>query len=163
MSPELICRRFHAVQNTRTLVDDMWYAIERYIAPYRGQFFKDDHTEGSVEWRRPFVYDATAIMASQNLASSLHSRLTSASAKWFGMRFKQDELNDNKEALEWLEECSELCYEALQNSNFNVEVNETYQDLVNFGTSVIIEELNDDNLKEIFDIIKTYMNNSDSE
>ena len=144
MTPELICRRFQAVQTTRTLVDDMWYAIERYIAPYRGQFFKDDHTEGSVEWRRPFVYDATAVMASQNLASSLHSRLTSASAKWFGMRFKQDELNDNKEALEWLEVCSELCYEALQNSNFNVEVNETYQDLVNFGTSVIIEELNND-------------------
>lgn len=144
MTPEEVRHRFQQVKSNRQIVNDIWDSIELYIAPYRGRFFKDERSENSIQWRRPFVYDATAIMASQNLASSLHSRLTSSSTKWFGMRFKQDELNDNKESLEWLEECSELCYEALQDSNFNVEVNETYQDLVNYGTSVIIEELNTD-------------------
>lgn len=144
MTPEQITKRFQSIKGNRQIVNDIWDSIELYIAPYRGRFFKDERSENSIQWRRPFVYDATAIMASQNLASSLHSRLTSASTMWFGLKFRTDELNDSKEAVEWLEECGNLCFEALQDSNFNVEVNETYQDLVNFGTSVIVEEANTD-------------------
>lgn len=144
MTPEQIIHRYQAIKGNRQIVNDIWDSIELYIAPYRGRFFKDERSENSVAWRRPFVYDATAIMASQNLASSLHSRLTSASTMWFGLKFKEDELNDNKDAITWLEACGKLVYDALQTSNFNVEINETYQDLVNYGTSVIMEELNTD-------------------
>lgn len=142
MKAQEIISRYRMVKGNRYIVEDIWDAIELYIAPYRGRFFKDERSENSIQWRRPFVFDATAIMASQNLASSLHSRLTSASVMWFNLKYKNKELNDDKAAVEWLEECGKLCFEALQDSNFNVEVNETYQDLVNFGTSVIIEEKN---------------------
>ncbi len=147
MKNEELIGRFRSVKTQRLQVQDTWDHIEKYIAPYRGSFFKDERSENSVAWRRPWVYDATGVMAAQNLASSLNSRLTSASTKWFGLRFRSDELNDNNEALVWLEECGKRCFDALQDSNFNTEVNETYQDLVCFGTSVLLEELNTDDSK----------------
>lgn len=147
MKNEELIGRFRSVKSGRETVQDTWDSIEKYIAPYRGSFFKDERSENSVAWRRPWVYDATGVMAAQNLASSLNSRLTSASTMWFGLRFRSDKLNDNNEALVWLEECGKRCFDALQDSNFNTEVNETYQDLVCFGTSVLMEELNTDDSK----------------
>lgn len=140
MTPEEIKTRYYLVRSHRYIVQDTWDTIERYIAPYRGRFFKDERSENSVQWRRPFIYDGTAIMASQNLASSLHSSLTSPSAQWFKLRFRNAALNDDNDAVEWLEECAKRVYNALQDSNFNIEINETYQDLVNYGTSIIVEE-----------------------
>jgi len=46
---------------------------------------------------------------------------------------------------EWLERASEKCFNALQESNFNLEANETYLDLVTYGTSMIIEEVQEKN------------------
>ncbi|MCK5714798.1 MAG: hypothetical protein KAH64_02465 [Nitrosomonadaceae bacterium] len=144
MDSKDIIARFRAVKSSRTTVQSIWDWIERYIAPYRGDFFKDDATSDSVEWRRPWVYDATGVMAAQNLASSLNSRLTSASTRWFGLRFRSESMNEDKEAVEWLQESTKRCFDALQDSNFNTEINETYQDLVCFGTSVLMEEENTD-------------------
>ncbi len=122
-------------------MESTWALIERYIAPYRGAFFKDNATDGvSVDWRRPWVYDATATMGSETLASSLHSSLTSPSLRWFDLKFRNAQLNESQEALEWLEECGNIVYHAIQDSNFNVQVNETYQDCVNYGTGIIICE-----------------------
>jgi hypothetical protein len=86
------------------------------------------------------VYDSTAVMGAQSLAAHLHSALTSSSVKWFDMRFREAELNDDQEALEWLEACTNIIYSELNDSNFNIQIGETYQDLVDFGTSMIMEE-----------------------
>ena len=139
MTPEEIIKRFYNQRDQRWVIQDQWDSIERYIAPYRGRFFKDERSENSIQWRRPFVFDGTAIMASQALAASLHSSLTSPSMQWFKFKFKNQVLNDDVEALAWLQECGRLVFDALQSSNFNIEVNETYQDLVNYGTSVLLE------------------------
>ena len=144
MNNQDLIARYRSVKESRNIIQDTWDYIERYIAPYRGQFFQDNRSESSQQWRKPWVYDATGVMSAQNLASSLNSRLTSASTQWFTFRFKQDELNDNKAAIEWLEEAQNKCFEALQESNFNTEVSETYTDLVCYGTSVILEEANID-------------------
>lgn len=148
MKSSEIVRRGRACASNRYVVEDIWDYIERYFCPYRGRFFKDESSENSIEWRRPFVYDGTGIMASQHLASSLHSSLTSASTQFFSFRYRQDALNDDVDAKAWLEECGKRVYQALQDSNFNVEINETYQDLVNYGTSVIIEETEEIDGKE---------------
>ena len=140
MKPDEIKRRHGILKSQRQTVNETWDAIERYIAPYRGRFFKDERSEQSIEWRKPFVYDSTAVMAAQSLAAHLHTALTSPAIRWFNLRFRGTELNDSKEAKEWLENCAEIMYQSLQDSNFTVEAGETYQDLVDFGTSVIVEE-----------------------
>lgn len=133
-----LCKRAEQLKAQRTNIQEMWDAIERYVTPYRGRFFKDNSTEHSIEWDKRWVYDSTAVMAHQTLAASLHGALTSPAIRWFEIRFRQEELNKNKAARTWLEDASEQVYYELQDSNFNLEVNEAYQDITGFGTAMMI-------------------------
>lgn len=142
MKPEEIKQRYDALWGIRKTVEQDWDLIEKYIAPLRGgKFFQDQTSEHEIDWRRGRdVFDSTAILAANTLASSVHGALTSPSTRWFSMRFRDDNLNIEDAATEWLQACSERVWYALQDSDFNLEVNEAYQDLVAFGTSCIIEE-----------------------
>jgi hypothetical protein len=138
--PAHIVKRFEQVYGTRHTVEEAWVIIERFIMPYRGRFFERGSSEGSVEWRQREIYDSTAVMAAQSLAASLHGSLTTPAIRWFDLRFRDGALQDDSDAVEWLEECSRRVFDALQDSNFNLEANETYLDLVGYGTSIIVEE-----------------------
>jgi hypothetical protein len=74
----------------------------------------------------------------------MHANLTSPATKWFGLRFRDDDLNEDQEAKEYLEECEKRVYLSLMDSDFNTEASEVYLDLVSYGTSVIMEEPADD-------------------
>lgn len=145
MKGQDIISRVNRLMSSREIIKEQWEAIERYIAPYRGRFYYDTDSEDSQEWRKPWIYDGTAIQASQNLAASLHSALTSPTARFFALSFRNKADKNNKAGQEWLEECSNRIYWALQDSNFNVQINETYQDLVNYGTSILTQEMSTDN------------------
>ncbi len=142
MEPQLIKQRYDALWAIRKTVEQDWDLIEKFIAPLRGgKFFQDQTSEHEIDWRRGRdVFDSTAILAANTLASSIHGALTSPSTRWFSMRFRDEDLNIEDTAMEWLQECAELVWYALQDSDFNLEINEAYQDLVCFGTSCIIEE-----------------------
>ncbi len=141
MKNEVIVQRGNALKSNRSAIENTWELIERYFAPFRGNFFRDgDIDPGGIDWRRPWVYDSTGANSSQTLSSSLHSSLTSSASQFFAFRFRQEALNEDNDCKVWLEECGKQVYYALQDSNFAVEINETYQDLVNYGTSVICEE-----------------------
>ena len=90
-----IRQRFDALWSLRKSVEQDWDLIEKFIAPIRGgKFFSDQSSEHEVDWRRGRdVFDSTAILAANTLASSVHGALTSPSARWFGMRFRDDDLN----------------------------------------------------------------------
>lgn len=137
-----IKQRYDALWGIRKTVEQDWDLIEKFIAPLRGgKFFQEQSSEHEIDWRRGRdVFDSTAILASNTLASSIHGALTSPSTRWFSLRFRDDKLNVEDEAIEWLQACSERIWYALQDSDFNLEVNEAYQDLVAFGTSCVIEE-----------------------
>lgn len=135
-----LIKRFNKLQNDRNIVQQMWDLIEEVVTPYRGKFFRDQRNEGSIEWNRRIAYDATAIMAHQNLSASLHGALTSPSIKWFDMRFRNEKLNKHKAAASWIADAGERVYYELQDSNFNLEVNESYQDLAGFGTAMLTLE-----------------------
>ena len=75
------------------------------------------------------------------MAASLNGSLTSPLIKWFNLRFRQHELNADKDATDWLQECEDRCWFALLDSNFNLEINEAYLELVGFGNTVITEEI----------------------
>jgi hypothetical protein len=138
-----LCKRFSQLQTNRKTVEEMWQAIERYVTPYRGDFFKTTTNEHAVEWDKRWVYDSTAIMAHQVLSASLHGALTSPSLRWFQIRYREEELNREKRARQWLEECAEIVYWELQDSNFDLAINETYQDLVGPGTAFLTLEEGD--------------------
>ena len=118
--------------------------IDRYVTPYRGSMFLDLRNEHEVEWRKRDLYDGTAVQAGQILASSLQGSMTPPGVQWFHFRFRSEILNRDVDAMTWLEGCAVQCFNALQDSNFNLEANETYLDLVSYGSSVIVEEVEDE-------------------
>jgi hypothetical protein len=114
--------------------------IERFVVPFRGEFFRDMHSEHEVNWRRRFIYDSTAIQACQTLAASIQGSLTSAAIKWFVLRFQDQELNEDHESKLWLQDTENRLYSTLQESNFDMESSEFYIDLCSFGTGILTEE-----------------------
>jgi len=140
MDNRALIKRFQRVQSRRYTVQQVWERIEEFVMPFRGQFFQDVSGEDAVPWRKERTWDSTAVMAHQNLAASLHGALTSPAINWFEIRFRQKELNENREAADWLRQASERVFYELQDSNFNLEINEAYQDVAGYGTAFLSEE-----------------------
>ena len=140
MDAQQIRRRFDQLVAQRKTLDDTYQTIEKFVVPFRGEFFKPMTSMLEVEWRRRQIYDSTAPNAANLLAAQIHGNLTSPSVRWFSLRFRQEDLNDDTGAMTWLEECEDRVWQALIESNFNLEAAEVYMDLVSFGTAAIIEE-----------------------
>lgn len=143
-----IRRRFDSLVSTRKTVEDVWDVINKLVVPFRGDFFRDISSEHAVTWRdNREIFDSTAVDAAGTLAASIHGSLTSPAIRWFELGYRDTKLNSVKEAMAWLEAGAEKCFNALQDSNFNLEANETYIDLVSYGTSMIVEEVEEKNGK----------------
>jgi hypothetical protein len=143
-----IKKRFDYLVSQRKTVEDIWDVINKLVVPFRGDFFRDINSEHAVTWRdNREVFDSTAIDAAHILASSIHGSLTSPAIRWFELGYRDLALNEEKDAVAWLEAAAEKCFNALQDSNFNLEANETYLDLVSYGTSMIVEEVEEKNGK----------------
>ena len=136
-----LVRRYRDQIAQRQTVEQQWDDISRLVQPYRGRFFEDQKHEQSLDWGLPREsFDSTAATSSNNLASRLHGDITSPAIRWFDLRFREDKLNNNKAASKWVQGVSDRIYYELQDSNFDLEVNKLYQDLVGPGTAVMTLE-----------------------
>lgn len=153
MNEEEIVKRYEALNSERKgTVESIWELIERFVMPFRGDFYQELNQEAEVDWHRREIYDATAVFAAQSLAASLHGNLTSAGQRWMGLKFRDDDINKDDTAREWLDDCTQILYDALNDSAFDVEIAEAYMDLVGFGTTCLTEEIDKDN-KLVFSAI----------
>ena len=143
------------LKEKRSVWESHWQEVSDYMLPRKAEITKQ---RARGDKRHTLIYDATAIHALELLAASLHGMLSSSSAKWFSLRFKETELNAIDEAKEWLEDAQGRMYDAFAKSNFQQEIFECYFDLISFGTAcLMIEEDQEDTLlfsarhiKEIF-------------
>lgn len=141
MSAAEIVNRYRSLESERRNLDNLMEIIGRFVVPGRGRFFeKEADNEWAINWRRRELFDSTAVNAAQSLSSSIHGNLTMPSSKWFTLRFQDDALNEDFAAKSWLQECGMRVWYALQESNFNLEVSESYLDLVSYGTAVLLHE-----------------------
>lgn len=147
MKEETIVSRFDSLFNERQgTVDGTWNLVERFVLPLRGEFYTTLSSEGEVDWHRREIYDSTAVFAAQSLSAAMQGNLTSDSQQWFDLRFRNQELNTVTGAKEWLEACTDRMYQALEESNFSIEIAEAYIDLVGYGTAVITQEMDEEGL-----------------
>jgi hypothetical protein len=138
--------RLDVLRTERSTIEGIWELIEQFVVPFRAKFFTDDRGyEGSMNWRRRELYDSTAVDANQNLSSNLQSGLTNPAYRWFSLIFRDKTLMKDRTAVNWLEESANRVFLALQESNFDLEVNETFLDLTSFGTSILTEEVEETN------------------
>ena len=137
MDGKIIKRRVEARISDRSNIDDIWEIIERFIAPFRISVFREKSGEGQIDWRRREIFDSTAIRANANLAAHIHGAMTNSELKWFGFGFREQTLNEDSEAKAWLEAADEITYQAIKQSNFDLEANEIYVDLTSFGGGIM--------------------------
>lgn len=85
------------------------------------------------------VYDITAVNSTRRLVSRLHSSLTPPGEQWFGLE-AGDAIKDpsaKKQLNAYLQAFTEIIFEVLNDSNFDLVINELYQDLV-IGTGAMM-------------------------
>ena len=85
-------------------------------------------------------YDSTAAHAAELLAASMSGTLTSPALKWFFLKLRDDELNEDDEIREWLEDCQERMFAAFASSNFYATIDAAYLDLVGYGTTCMVSQ-----------------------
>lgn len=128
-------RIFDKKKSARRNWDAQWEEIARFSLPGKADFITE-RTEGDPQ-RNDCLYDPTAAVSNHVLASHIHSALTSPDAQWFELGFRDDDMAQVEGAKEWLEGASGTLMDQINDSNFVAVINETYQNLVAFGTAVL--------------------------
>ncbi len=141
ITAKALIARYQTLSNKRVNWETLWDELSTYILPNKTDFIAKK-TRGTK--RAAQLHDSTAVHAAQLLAASLQGTLTSAATEWFALRFREEELNENTEAKEWLEKCEHAINQELNQSNFNTEVGESYLDLVVFGTAPLLMDVKTD-------------------
>ena len=138
-----LLKQLSRLEVQRQTWEDLWQDIADYVVPRKADITKK-RTPGDKRTDR--LYDATAIHAAELLSASLHGMLTNATMPWFSLRFRNQELDGNDEAREWLQGIEDVMYQALARSNFQEQIHELYHDLITFGTGVMMVEQDDDQM-----------------
>ena len=140
-----LLKRFDRLKSQRQNWESHWQEVADYMQPRKADVTK---SRSKGDKRTELIFDSSPLQSVELLAASLHGMLTNPSTPWFSLRFKEDEMENEDEAKEWLESATETMYAAFNKSNFQQEIFELYHDLITFGTAAMfIEEDDEDILK----------------
>lgn len=118
----------------------LWQDVADYICVKRSNILATA-SPGSKQTEK--LYDSTATHANELLAASMKQAITPANIKWFSLKIRNEELQDDEEVQRWLEFASKKMFIALYQSNFDSEVHELYLDLGSFGMGAMFEDEKD--------------------
>ena len=141
-----ICQAVDFLKSERSNVEQSWELIYKFVMPFRGEFFRDGKSdELSKDWRQNReVFSSAAVEAAQDLISFMQGSVTPATSQWFRFIFRDPALNADPECKAWLENCAKISYEALKDSNFDVENSEIVTDLVGPAIGYMLSEVKED-------------------
>lgn len=120
-------------------VDETWCLLSEFIIPNQSGLFQNVDSPGSKKTNR--LYDSSAIQANHDLAAAMHATLTNPATKWSKLRFKDEELNNNDESLQWLEQANNTIHDFINESNFDTQISKNYQIYSSLGTMVLLHDV----------------------
>jgi len=123
---------FAKVKSERSTFESHWQECADYALPRKNTI--TGVSEGGSK-RMSRIYDSTAIMANEELASSLGAMLTNPSSIWFSLILTDRELMMLDPVRLWLDHATRKMHNVLNASNFYTEIPEVYLDLGCFGTA----------------------------
>ena len=132
-----------SLKSYRTPWENLWQDCGEYVNPNRGDFSTIRYRADTARYDK--IFDTTAPLANENLASGLQGFLTSPSQRWFSLSTFDDKLNEEYAVKEWLNLATNILYDRVFNipdSNFNSQAHELYLDLGSFGTAVMMVQDN---------------------
>lgn len=143
----------------RTNNENLWDELSEFMLNNQHKFYGQSNASstdlsnvtstsaGSKKTRR--LYDSTALQAVQDLASAFQSTLTNPATTWSKLRYQTDALNNDDEAVKWLEQVNMTIHNEFAESNFDTEIAKSYQSLVALSNMAMFHESDSDD--ETFD------------
>ena len=112
-----------------------WQLQAELIRPMRSEF-NVERAPGEEKTQK--LYDSTALLAQDNLASGLWSQITNAANIWFSLKHPDEEIDADRGVRAWLERASKTMLSAFAGSGqrFYAQALEIYRDTPTFGTAV---------------------------
>lgn len=129
--------RLEGLLEERRSWEGTWKEIADYIMPRRG-CFSDRPNDGSKKSDK--IFDPTATIATERLASGIHGGLTSPTRPWFRMDILDTQMAGMEAVRGWFDAAEKVIYNALAHSNFYDSMHEVYTELAAFGQSVLMCE-----------------------
>ncbi|MCB9982445.1 MAG: head-tail connector protein [Rhodospirillales bacterium] len=134
----LILNRFEAARKRRSNWESLWEECYDYALPQRGGFTGMSRPGSR---KTDAIYDATAMDAADQLASSMLGNLTPTWSQWFGLKPGPDLSPAEAERLApVLEKAAKTIQDHFDRSNFAVEIHQCYLDLIVGGTASLVFE-----------------------
>ena len=139
---KFVLEKYSSLKVERKNWESHWQDVADYMLPRKADMTK---SRSQRDKRHELIFDGTATHALELLAASLHGMLTNTVSPWFSLKYKNEELNQEDEAIEWLEDCTNVLNQAFNRSNFQQEIFELYHDLIAFGTAALFIAEDDEN------------------
>jgi hypothetical protein len=110
-----------------------WYDLSRFMAPQNQRFEPDDVDTG---YRRDqAIIDNTATLALRTLSGGIMSTICSPSQTWFKLLPVHFDIQDDKEAQEWLADVEDKTRTLLIKSNAYLALHTAFEDMATYGTT----------------------------
>ncbi len=138
-SPDTLIKRHDTLKADRGVWEQHWQEIAELVRPMRAEF-TGRITPGSKRTEK--IFDGTAGVAADNLASGLWGLATNGGTEWFALRHQDDAINADPQVAVWLDDCTKRM-RATFNANgqqFYAQADEFIGDLVTLGTGVFYDE-----------------------
>ena len=123
------------LKSARGTWESHWQEIGDRMYPRKADFTVD---RSPGEKRNRLVYDSTAIIAAETLASGLHGMLTNPATQWFQLAAEDQALNQVRDVQVWLEIANRVMTAEFNRpeAGFSAAMHEDYMEYGTFGTSV---------------------------
>lgn len=133
---EQLDKYYEQLKSQQTDYHDLWRDLITYVRPLRSTPLVQAYTVGKSQMAA--VYSSTAIGANGTLASAMQGSLTSNAFRWFSLRMRLEELNEDQPTQIWLDQCANRIFKTLAASNLGAQGIESYLDLGAFGVSAML-------------------------
>ncbi|MGH1399431.1 MAG: portal protein [Alphaproteobacteria bacterium] len=135
---DALLSRYASAKKKRSAWETLWEECYDFALPQRGGFFYDTV---SGEHKTNDIYDATAMDAADQLASSLMGHLTPIFTPWFGLKPGPEMSEEDAQTFApALEKAGKIINDHFDRSNFAVEIHQCFLDLVVGGTASLFFE-----------------------
>lgn len=130
-----ILQRNDRLKTDRNIWLTLWEAAMDFVCPQHGTL-KSAFNQTKGEKRGNKVYDGTPEWASDIAVSGLYSGLVPDGYKWFKWTVQPIKLNQIPEIKAWLEECEDIAYLAINDSNYGDATYTAFEHQIAFGTAI---------------------------
>lgn len=135
-------KRFNArlaqLKKDRLTHEPVWEDILNHIAPDLKGYLNGANNDGSR--KDEVIYDGTPVKDNNTCAAGMHASVTSPSRPWFRLMMADPALNQIPSVRIWLDDCSDVIYHVMHDSNFYPAVHQIYLHLAPLGTACMMVE-----------------------